>query len=88
MSDHPKFAAPEVFMRGRNYWFKRTVEQYKADLIAHTLGVEPTPVPVRDDDTSLLSTAQIAKIFNVHPRSVARWHLGDNPAPHRRPKAA
>jgi hypothetical protein len=76
-------------MNGRNYWFTGTYKRYLAELAAWARGIElPNPDAEEFQDTTLLSTPQLAKLFGVHPRSVARWHLTENPAPQRRPGGA
>jgi hypothetical protein len=89
MLDKPRFPPPDIYLNSRNYWFLGSYRRYMAELAAYARGIDlPDPDNPEFEDRTLLSTRQLAKLFGVHPRTVARWHLVDHPAPDRRPKAA
>jgi hypothetical protein len=75
----PRFPAPKLSLNGRNYWSQGIVKRYKDEATAYALGAELLPSPPAADDEELLSTRQVAKLFNMHPRTIARWWLKDNP---------
>jgi hypothetical protein len=88
MSERPIFPPPDFNVNGRNCWKRSTIKEYKRQLLSHMRGSEVAPEPPSPDDEELLTTTQVAKLFGVHTRSVARWHLVPHPAPERHPGAA